>query len=51
VNVILLEPGELNETGEVRLIDTRAVHLLTVLRVAAGQTVRVGLVDGPLGTG
>ena len=33
------------------LTDAHAAHLLNVLRVTPGQTVRVGLLDGPLGVG
>jgi RsmE family RNA methyltransferase len=51
VNLILLEPNELNVSGEVSLTGPRAVHLRQVLKVASGQVVRVGLVDGPRGTG
>jgi RsmE family RNA methyltransferase len=51
VNLILLERHELDGTGGLTLSDARAVHLLTVLKAAPGRSVRVGLVDGPLGTG
>ena len=33
------------------LTDARAAHLLSVLRVKPGHSVRVGLLDGPLGVG
>ncbi len=49
VNVILLEPHEVDAEGQVRLSGRRAEHLLNVLRVTAGQTVRVGVLEGPLG--
>jgi RsmE family RNA methyltransferase len=39
------------DANVVTLADGRATHLLTVLRVTPGQTVRVGLLDGPLGEG
>jgi 16S rRNA (uracil1498-N3)-methyltransferase len=51
VNLILLEPGEADADGTVRLAGARAAHLAGVLRVAPGQTVRVGVLDGPIGTG
>jgi 16S rRNA (uracil1498-N3)-methyltransferase len=35
----------------VTLTDARAIHLLNVLRVTPGQTVRIGLLDGPFGIG
>jgi 16S rRNA (uracil1498-N3)-methyltransferase len=51
MNLLLLEPREVAGGGHVALSDIRAAHLLNVLRVTPGQTVRVGLVDGPLGIG
>ncbi len=50
MNLVLVEPGELDPSGDVTLEDPRAAHLLCVLRVAAGSTVRVGLLDGPVGS-
>ena len=49
MNLILLEAGEINAAGDVRLADARATHLLGVLRVTPGQTVRVGVIDGQRG--
>ncbi len=51
VNVILVEPGEVTDAGDVHLTGARAAHLLTVLRVVPGRTARVGMLDGPFGTG
>jgi len=51
LNLILLEPDEINPAGGVRLAGGRASHLLHVLRVAPGQPVRVGVLDGPFGAG
>jgi RsmE family RNA methyltransferase len=51
VNLILLEPGEVADSGDVTLSDGRAAHLLKVLRVAPGRQVRVGVLDGPRGLG
>jgi len=50
VNLILLEPGEAAPGRDVTLSGVRARHLLTVLRVAPGDRVRVGVIDGPRGT-
>jgi 16S rRNA (uracil1498-N3)-methyltransferase len=50
VNLILLEPDEINAAGDVALAGARARHLLEVLRVEPGHQVRVGVVDGPRGT-
>jgi RsmE family RNA methyltransferase len=51
VNVILVEPAEVDDRGDVTLADARATHLSRVLQVTAGQDVRIGLIDGALGTG
>ena len=51
VNHIILHGAELDPAGEARVVGRRAAHLLTVLKVTPGQPVRVGLLDGPLGTG
>ena len=50
MNLLLLEPGEIagNETV---LTGRRAEHLLRVLGVVPGDTVRVGVVGGKLGSG
>jgi 16S rRNA (uracil1498-N3)-methyltransferase len=51
VNLILLDERDGLDSGVVTLADARATHLLTVLKVTPGQTVRVGSLDGPLGVG
>jgi RsmE family RNA methyltransferase len=56
VNLILLEADEVSDAapgseGTVTLSGKRAVHLLTVLKVAPGHQVRVGIVNGPAGVG
>ena len=51
VNLILLEPSEVSDAGEVTLSDGRAAHLLNILKVAPGDQVRLGLLDGPCGVG
>lgn len=50
MNLILLEPGEVGAAGAVNLTGVRASHLRGVLNVTIGQAVRVGVIDGPLGT-
>ena len=50
MNLILLEPDEISEAGDVALSDARALHLLNVLHVEHGHRIRVGVVDGPRGT-
>jgi RsmE family RNA methyltransferase len=51
VNLIILEPSEVEDAGDVRLSGARAAHLLNVLKVAPGHHVRVGVLDGPCGVG
>lgn len=51
MNLILLDERDGLDSGLVTLADARAAHLLAVLKVAPGQTVRVGSLDGPLGVG
>ena len=50
MNLILIEPGELRDGGA-RLTGAQARHAIEVLRVTIGQEVRVGVIDGPRGTG
>ncbi len=49
MNRILFEPADVQSDGTVLLSDGRAEHLVHVLRAEPGQTVRTGMVDGPLG--
>ena len=51
MNLILLADRDRVDASCVTLTGARATHLLQVLRVTPGQTVRVGLLDGPLGLG
>lgn len=51
VNLVILQERDFVGSSEATLADGRAGHLLNVLKVAPGDTVRVGLLDGPLGTG
>ncbi|MBX7186114.1 MAG: 16S rRNA (uracil(1498)-N(3))-methyltransferase [Vicinamibacteria bacterium] len=49
MNIVLLEPGELGADRHLRLAGPRAAHLVNVLDVKPGQTVRVGVLEGPRG--
>lgn len=49
MNLILLQRGEVAADGRARVSDDRAVHIRNVLRAQPGDTLRVGLVGGPLG--
>lgn len=51
MNLILLEPGEVGDAGDVSLSGARAAHLIDILHVAPGHEVRVGVLDGPRGVG
>jgi RsmE family RNA methyltransferase len=49
VNIILIEGSELNGQGDAALAGPRAAHIVSVLKARPGDTVRVGVVDGPFG--
>jgi RsmE family RNA methyltransferase len=49
--VILTEEDRVGPADQFTLTGTRACHLLDVLDVAPGRMIRVGLLDGPCGTG
>ena len=49
MNLILLEPDEIDARGGVLLSGRRADHVRAVLRAVPGQRVRVGVVDGAVG--
>jgi 16S rRNA (uracil1498-N3)-methyltransferase len=51
MNLILIDERDRLDAGVVTLTGVRAAHLRDVLHVTPGQTVRIGLVDGPLGGG
>ena len=49
MNRILFEPGEIRD-GRATFSDARAEHVLNVLHGAEGQTLKTGVLDGPVGT-
>ncbi|MFH2122461.1 MAG: 16S rRNA (uracil(1498)-N(3))-methyltransferase [Pseudomonadota bacterium] len=49
MNIILIEKPEI-QGDRVLLTDRRAKHLIKVLQVQSGDTVRVGIIDGPKGS-
>jgi len=51
VNLILAEPGEIDDAGRLRLAGRRLGHLRTVLRSAPGDRLRVGELGGRVGEG
>ena len=50
MNLILLEPDEILADGTVVLSGKRARHVREVLKAEPGKEIRVGLIDGPMGT-
>ncbi len=50
MNLILIAPEEVGPKGEVTLGGRRAEHVRTILRAKAGQSLRVGQLNGPTGT-
>jgi RsmE family RNA methyltransferase len=51
VNLVLFDTGEVAPDGSVTVRDSRATHLLRVLHVAPGDTVRIGIIDEAIGVG
>jgi len=49
MNILLLEPTELNAEGRGVISGPRADHIRTVLALGPGDELRAGLIDGPLG--
>lgn len=50
MNLILLEPDEIDVDGAAVLSGNRARHVREILKTAPGDEIRIGVVDGPLGT-
>lgn len=50
MNIVLLEATEIRADGFAELVDVRAKHLIQVLKVGVGSEVRVGIIDGSVGT-
>lgn len=51
MNLILMTSDEVQPRGKVVLTDRRARHIISVLGGRVGQSLRIGVLDGPLGTG
>jgi len=51
MNLIILKPGDLVDDGLAELSDQRAKHIVSVLKAEPGQSVRIGMLNGPMGTG
>ena len=50
MNLILLEPDEIQADGTTVLTGKRARHVREVLKASEGEEIRVGVVDGAMGT-
>jgi RsmE family RNA methyltransferase len=51
VNLVLFEPADITPDGVVSVQDARATHMIRVLKVVPGETVRIGVIDGTVGIG
>lgn len=51
MNLILLHPDDFSDDGLAVLSDERAKHIRKVLKAESGQSLRIGMINGPLGTG
>ncbi len=51
MNLILLHADEVDADGRCELTGNRARHVRKVLKADVGKTLRIGLINGPLGTG
>jgi RsmE family RNA methyltransferase len=49
MNLLLVEPAEVDRDGRAVIGGARAEHVSSVLRLEAGDTVAAGIVDGPMG--
>ena len=50
VNLIILTPSDAAGVDTFEISDERSAHIRNVLRSQVGDTLRVGIVDGPVGT-
>ena len=50
MNRILFDASEVSDNGVVSLSDERAWHIRKILRAKEGDSLRIGIVNGPLGT-
>ncbi len=51
MNLLIVERHELDAENRVTVAGVRARHLHAVLRATAGQQIRMGVLDGPIGAG
>jgi 16S rRNA (uracil1498-N3)-methyltransferase len=48
---MLLDSSDLNSSDQATLTGARAVHAIDVLKAAPGHTIRIGMLNGAMGTG
>jgi 16S rRNA (uracil1498-N3)-methyltransferase len=51
MNLLLFEPKEINRDDTVCLQDRRSQHIIKILGSKPGDTIRAGVINGPVGTG
>lgn len=51
MNLILLQPSEVDAENRCQLTGKRAQHIQKVLKAEAGKSLRIGMLNGSLGTG
>lgn len=51
MNLVILHAAEVDNEGRCVLSDDRARHIRKVLKAESGKSLRIGLLNGPLGTG
>ena len=51
MNIILLDSAEVTTDGRAVLTDRRSAHIIRVLRSTRGDSLRIGIINGPVGEG
>ena len=51
MNLLLIDPREITDGGLVALDDRRSEHIVRILGCKAGDSIRAGIINGPLGSG
>ena len=51
MNRVILLTDDIDDAGMTKLCDRRATHILKTLKLRVSDTCRIGLLDGPTGTG
>lgn len=51
MNILLIEKNELTENNIVQISDRRFDHIISIHRTIEGENVKVGLINGKIGSG